>query len=86
MRLLFIAPAKPVQNASIESVNGRWRDVWRQQHWCVTRTDACHLIEARRRDNQSSRRHRAPGDWSPGAFVFACGRISIFESDVAGRS
>jgi putative transposase len=48
--LHFIAPGKPVQNAYIESFNGRLRDECLNQHWFSCIAEARILIEAWRVD------------------------------------
>ena len=40
VRLHFIEPGKPVQNAFIESFNGKFRDECLNEHWFVTLADA----------------------------------------------
>src|SRR5262249_43422134 len=40
VRLRFIAPGKPVQNAHIESFNGRFRDECLNESWFLTLADA----------------------------------------------
>src|SRR2546425_9005811 len=45
VRLHFIEPGKPVQNAFVESFNGRLRDECLNEHWFLTLADARRLIE-----------------------------------------
>src|SRR3712207_8379490 len=45
IRLRFIEPGKPVQNAVIESFNGRLRDECLNQHWFTSLADARRIIE-----------------------------------------
>ncbi|TMB66421.1 MAG: transposase [Chloroflexi bacterium] len=45
VRLHFIEAGKPVQNAFVESFNGRLRDECLYEHWFLTRADARRLIE-----------------------------------------
>ena len=59
VRLHFIAPGKPVQNAFIESFNGRFRDECLDQHWFLDLEDARRIIEAWRRDYNTQRPHSA---------------------------
>ena len=47
--LRFIEPGKPVQNAYVESFNGKFRDECLNEHWFVSLTDARRTIEAWRR-------------------------------------
>lgn len=55
IRLHYIEPGKPVQNAVMESCNGRLRDACLKQHWFTSLTDARQLIEAWRRDDHQVR-------------------------------
>ncbi len=56
VKLQFIRPGKPVENAHIESFNGRLRA-------CVSLDDARKRIEAWRTDYNSVRPHSALGNW-----------------------
>ncbi len=53
VRLRFIEPGKPVQNAFVESFQGRLRDECLNRHWFLGLSDARHTVEARRRGLQS---------------------------------
>jgi len=46
VRLSFIRPGKPVENACIESFNGRFRDECLNEHWFLTMAHARRAIEA----------------------------------------
>ncbi len=50
VQLRFIEPGKPVQNAFIESFNGKFRDECLNEHWFVSLHDAREKIEAWRRE------------------------------------
>jgi len=50
VRLQFIEPGKPTQNAFIESFNGRLREECLNANWFVSVADARRKIEAWRRD------------------------------------
>ena len=65
IRLRFIAPGKPVQNAFIESFNGRLRDECLNQHWFWNVGDARHIVEEWRLDYNRSRPHSALGGLTP---------------------
>ncbi len=52
VRLEFIQPGKPVQNAYIESFNGRLRDECLNANWFTSLSDARRKIEIWRRDLQ----------------------------------
>jgi putative transposase len=53
VRLHFIDPGKPIQNAYVESFNGKFRDECLDQHWFASLADARQTIEAWRHDSQS---------------------------------
>jgi putative transposase len=46
VRLSFIRPGKPVENAYIESFNGRFRDERLNEHWFLTMAHARRVIES----------------------------------------
>ena len=72
VKLHFIDPGKPVQNAFIESFNGRMRDECLNEHWFVSLREARETIEAWRRDYNEVRPHTALGNRTPQEFT-ACG-------------
>jgi putative transposase len=55
--LHFIDPGKPVQNAFIESFNGKFRDECLNQNWHTSLEDAQRIIEAWRVDYNTVRPH-----------------------------
>ncbi len=59
VRLNFIGPGKPVQNAFVESSNGRFRDECLNEHWFLHLADARRIIEDWRIDYSSNRPHSA---------------------------
>jgi putative transposase len=65
IRLRFIAPGKPVQNAFIESFNGRLRDECLNQHWFWSVGDARKIVEEWRLDYNQSRPPSALGGLTP---------------------
>ena len=67
--LHFIQPGKPVQNAFIESFNGKFRDECLNEHWFVTLQEAQLVIEAWRREYNEERTHSALGDVTPQEFI-----------------
>jgi putative transposase len=50
LELRFIRPGKPIENAYVESFNGKSRDECLNEHWFVSLTDAKAIIEAWRVD------------------------------------
>jgi putative transposase len=69
VRLHFIDPGKPTQNAFIESFNGRFRDECLNEHWFLDLADARQIIEAWRLDYNNSRPHSALGYATPQEFA-----------------
>jgi putative transposase len=63
--LHFIEPGKPVQNAFIESFNGKFRDECLNQNWFVSLEDARRIIEAWRADYNAVRPHSSLGYQTP---------------------
>lgn len=69
VRLHFIEPAKPVQNAFVESFNGKFRDECLNQHWFYNLEDARQKIEVWRLDYNLNRPHSALGYQTPTQFA-----------------
>jgi len=65
----FIRPGKPVENAFIESLNGRLRDECLNSHWFDSLDDARRTIHDWRCDYNERRPHSALGDRSPSEFA-----------------
>jgi putative transposase len=63
--LHFIEPGKPVQNAFIESFNGKFRDECLNQNWFENLEDARRIIEAWRVDYNTVRPHSSLGYRAP---------------------
>jgi len=68
VRLRFIDPGKPVQNAFIESFNGRFRDECLNEHWFLTLADARRIVEDWRIDYNRNRPHSSLGNLTPQEF------------------
>jgi putative transposase len=69
VKLHFIEPGKPVQNAFVESFNGKMRDECLNEHWFRTLGEARQTIEAWRRDYNQVRPHSALGNRTPQEFA-----------------
>jgi putative transposase len=69
VRLEFIQPGKPVQNAYVESFNGRLRDECLNANWFTSLNDARRKVEEWRRDYNQERPHSSLGYLSPTAFA-----------------
>jgi len=68
VKLHFIDPGKPVQNAFIESFNGKLRDECLNQHWFVSLEEARRIIKSWRMDYNTARPHSSLGYMTPEAF------------------
>jgi putative transposase len=66
--LHFIRPGKPIENAYIESFNGRFRDECLNEHWWTSRREAQIVIEQWRRDYNAVRPHGALAGRTPDDF------------------
>jgi putative transposase len=69
VQLHFIQPGKPVQNAFVESFNGKFRDECLNEHWFLTLPEAQVVIEAWRREYNEERTHSTIGDVTPMEFI-----------------
>lgn len=67
----FSRPAKPTDNAFIESFNGSLRDECLNVHWFLSLDDAREKIEHGRQDYNESRPHSSLGDLTPCEFRLA---------------
>ena len=67
----FIERGKPVQNAYVESFNGRLRDECLNESWFVSLADARDTIEAWRVDDNVARPHSGLADRTPTEFAMS---------------
>jgi putative transposase len=65
VRLSFIRPGKPNENAYIESFNGKFRDECLNEHWFVTMAHARRVIESWRAEYNTERPHSSLDDLTP---------------------
>jgi putative transposase len=65
----FSRPGKPMDNATIESFNGSFRDECLNVNWFLSMEDARDKIEKWRRDYNEFRPHSALGDLTPKEFI-----------------
>lgn len=72
LQLAFIRPGKPVENAYIESFNGKFRDECLNEHWFITMAQARRIIEAWRIEYNTERPHSSLGDLTPAEFASLC--------------
>jgi putative transposase len=71
VRLEFIQPGKPVQNAYVESFNGRLRDECLNANWFTSLSDARRKIETWRQDYNQHRPHSSLDYLPPAEFARA---------------
>jgi len=69
VRLEFIQPGKPVQNAFVESFNGRLRDECLNANWFTSLSDARRKIESWRQDYNHQRPHSSLNYMPPAEFA-----------------
>jgi putative transposase len=69
VRLEFIQPGKPVQNAYVESFNGRLRDECLNANWFTSLSDARRKIETWRQDYNEERPHSSLDYLPPAEFA-----------------
>ena len=69
LTLDFIRPGRPVENAFIESFNGKLRDECLNQSWFTDLGDARRALRAWRHDYNESRPHSSLGGLAPNEFV-----------------
>jgi transposase InsO family protein len=65
------SPGKPVQNAFIESFNGKFRDECLSQSWYTSLEDARQIIDAWRMDYNTVRPHSSLGYRTPAEYAVA---------------
>jgi putative transposase len=73
VQLAFIRPGKPVENAYIESFNGRFRDECLNENWFVTMAQARRVIEKWRVEYNEYRPHSSLGYQTPVRYASALG-------------
>ncbi len=69
VRLNFIQPGKPMQNAFVESFNGRFRDYCLDLNWFRTLEEARHRIDVWRKHYNEERPHGSLGKLAPAEFA-----------------
>jgi putative transposase len=80
VRLNFIRPGKPVDNAYVESFNGRFRDECLNEHWFLTMTHAREVIERWRIEYNTERPHSSLGDVTPEEFATKRGASPVLRT------
>jgi putative transposase len=69
VKLHFIQPGKPTQNAFVESFNGKFRDYCLNLHWFASMEDARSIIEDWQEHYNHVRPHRSLGKKPPAVFA-----------------
>jgi putative transposase len=69
VELHFIQPGKPVQNAFVESFNGKFRDECLNTSWFANLAEATDAIESWRQDYNGHRPHSSLGNLTPEEFA-----------------
>ena len=69
IKLHFIRPGKPVDNAYMESFNGKFRDECLNLNWFMSVGHARAIAEDHRLDYNNERPHSALGDLTPAEFI-----------------
>ena len=69
VKLNFIQPGKPTQNAFVESLNGKFRDTCLNQHWFRTIEEARYEIDQWRAHYNHERPHRSLNYMTPVAYA-----------------
>jgi len=72
VELRFIEPGKPIQNAYVESFNGRFREECLSEYWFTSLAQAREIIAAWRHDYNERRPHSALGYVPPARFAARC--------------
>ncbi len=86
VRLRFIEPGKPVQNAFVESFHGRLRDECLDRHWFLGLADARYPFDACRPDDHRARPHSALGYRAPEEFRLGFDAATIRQQGLVGLS
>ena len=85
IRLRFIRPGKPIENAYAESFNGRLRDECLNEHWFSSLNHARVLIGQWREEYNHERPHSSLGNLPPAVFAarWLAGRARITSNQPA---
>ena len=83
VQLHFIQPGKPVQNAFVESFNGKLRDECLNENWFTSLDDAQAKIETWRRDYNRTRPHSALGNLTQSEYVARFVRAKISNRELS---
>ena len=76
LKVHYIQPGKPVQNAHAESFNGRFRDECLNANWFLNLTDAKRKIEHWRQEYNADRPHSSLAYRTPEEFAKAFSELT----------
>lgn len=79
VKLHFIEPGKPTQNAKIESFNGKLRDECLNQEWFASLWHARYVLEAWKEDYNTVRPHSALNYQTPTQWAKSQADLSTLE-------
>jgi transposase InsO family protein len=77
IKLNFIRPGKPIENAYTESFNGRLRDECQNTNWFLSLKHAIDVIEDWRKDYNTVRPHSSLGGLAPEEFMELAGNAKM---------
>ena len=86
IRLEFIEPGKPIQNAFVESFNGRMRDECLNANWFLNAADARRKILDWRQDYNQQRPHSALGYRTPSEYAASLRLLLNPETNIVAGS
>jgi len=84
VKLHFIEPGRPIENAYAESLIGRLRDECLSGNWFLSLADAREIIEAWRKDYNSARPHSSLGGLTPHEFIETTAGLQLELVSTAG--
>lgn len=69
VRFHFVDPGRPMQNAFVDSFNGKFREECLDLHWFTDLADARERIEIWQKEYNTIRPHSSPDDVTPAEFA-----------------
>ena len=82
----FIEPGKPVQNAYVESFNGKLRDECLNEYWFANLHEARMIVEEWRIDYNEARPHSGLGYRTPAEFAASCSVDARTHAELCGNN
>ena len=84
VKLHFIGPGKPMENAYAESLSGKLRDECLSGNWFLSLADARDIIETWRQDYNSARPHSSLGGLTPHEYAETTSGLQLALVSTAG--